>query len=129
LLKFPHCGIIGGAEIPPNGIVDGGMLIPHVNRIMIRPGAKIGVNCLTFQQVTIRARNGRSEPVIEDHVNVVGAKILGPVFIGAHPKIGTNAVAVSDVLSGAVAASIPTKIISQHGIDPIWVDPEPTKAA
>jgi serine O-acetyltransferase len=40
-----------------------------------------------------------------------GAKILGAVTIGAHAKIGANAVVVSDVPSRATAVGVPAKIV------------------
>ena len=39
-----------------------------------------------------------------------GAKVLGPVTIGANAKIGSNAVVVSDVPNGATAIWIPARI-------------------
>jgi serine O-acetyltransferase len=95
---------VTGADIPLNCQIGGGLLIPHPNGIVIHPHAKIGVNCLIFQQVTIGTRNGDGLPQIGDHVDIgAGAKILGPVKIGAHARIGANAVIVKDVESGAVA--------------------------
>ena len=95
---------ITGADIPLNCNIGGGLLIPHPNGIVIHPDARIGVNCLIFQQVTIGTRDGPGLPRIGDHVDIgAGAKILGPVEIGAQARIGANAVIVTDVASGAVA--------------------------
>jgi serine O-acetyltransferase len=41
-----------------------------------------------------------------------GAKILGPVHIGAHARIGANAVVLSDVPSGSVATGIPARVLA-----------------
>ena len=77
---------------------------------MIHPAAQIGVNCLIFQQVTIGTRGRFGPPVIEGHVDIgAGAKILGLVHIGAHARIGANAVVDADVPSGAMAVGIPAK--------------------
>src|SRR5665213_4006715 len=96
---------VTGADIPLNCKIGGGLLIPHPNGIVIHPEAKIGVNCLIFQQVTIGTRGTPEVPSIGGHVDIgAGAKILGPVKIGAHAKIGANAVIVNDVESGGIAA-------------------------
>ena len=71
---------------------------------MIHPDAKIGVNCLIFQQVTIGGRYGPGVPEIGGHVDIGAcAKILGPVRIGPNARIGANAVVTKDVLSGTAA--------------------------
>lgn len=114
-LRHIFWSTVAGAEIPLNCDIGGGLLIPHPNGIVIHPGVKIGVNCLIFQQVTIGTR-GPLEivPVIEGHVDIgAGAKILGPVHIGAHARVGANAVVLSDVPYGTDAVGIPARIIAQ----------------
>ncbi len=110
VLSYRFWSTVTGADIPLNCCIGGGLLIPHPNGIVIHPAAQIGVNCLIFQQVTIGTRGRSGIPVIEGHVDIgAGAKILGPVHIGAHAKIGANAVVDVDVPSGAVAVGIPAK--------------------
>jgi serine O-acetyltransferase len=102
VLRHRFWSVVSGAEIGLNSNIGGGLLIPHPNGVVIHPEAKIGVNCLVFQQVTIGLR-GTGLPEIEGHVDIgAGAKILGPVRIGAHAKIGANVVVVSDVQSGTI---------------------------
>jgi len=100
--------IMTGADIPLNCNIGGGLLIPHPNGIVIHPGARVGFNCLIFQQVTLGSRGGiEGLPVIGNHVDIgAGAKILGPVAIGDHARIGANAVIIKNVESGAVAVGI-----------------------
>jgi serine O-acetyltransferase len=110
VLRHRLWSVVTGAEIPLNCCIGGGLLIPHPNGIVIHPEAKIGVNCLIFQQVTIGARGANGVPVIAGHVDIgAGAKILGPVHVGAHAKIGANAVIVSNVPSGCVFVAMPAK--------------------
>src|SRR6185437_4580614 len=100
VLRHRFWSVVTGADIPLNCNIGGGLLIPHPNGIVIHPDARIGVNCLIFQQVTIGTRMGGGTPRIGNHVDIgAGAKILGAVEIGANARIGANAVVVKDVES------------------------------
>jgi serine O-acetyltransferase len=106
VLRHRFWSIVTGADIPLNCQIGGGLLIPHPNGIVIHPAAKIGVNCLIFQQVTIghRGRGKLALPEVAGHVDIgAGAKVLGGIKIGAHAKIGANAVILRDVEPDAVA--------------------------
>jgi serine O-acetyltransferase len=112
VLRHRFWSVITGAEIPLNCNIGGGLEIPHPNGIVIHPAAKIGVNCAIFQQVTIGTSVGDGVPEIAGHVDMgAGAKILGAIFIGAHAKIGANAVVITNVKSGGTATGIPAKNI------------------
>lgn len=103
--------MVTGADIPINTFIEGGLLIPHPNGIVIHPAVKIGANCLIFQQVTIGSANGSTPPTIGGHVDIgAGAKVLGDIQIGDHAKIGANAVVLIDVPAGKTAVGIPAKI-------------------
>ena len=98
VLRYRFWSVVTGADIPLNCQIGGGLLIPHPNGIVIHPDAKIGVNCLIFQQVTIGSRGGHGVPRIGGHVDIgAGAKILGAVTIDDHVRIGANAVVLKDV--------------------------------
>jgi serine O-acetyltransferase len=112
VLRHRFWSIVTGADIPLNCQIEGGLLIPHPNGIVIHPDAIIGPNCLIFQQVTIGSGSIPGTPILEGHVDVgAGAKILGGIRIGAHAKIGANAVVVKDVPSGATVVGIPARVI------------------
>jgi serine O-acetyltransferase len=103
VLRHRLWSVVTGADIPICCKLGGGLLIPHPNGIVIHPAAQIGVNCLIFQQVTIGTRAGPGCPVIGGHVDIgAGAKILGPIRVGAHAKIGANAVVIIDVKERSV---------------------------
>jgi len=114
LLRYRIWSIITGAEIPLNAKIEGGLLLPHPNGVVIHPDVQIGPNCLIFQQVTL----GTGGPIpgvprIGGHVDIgAGARILGGVVIGEHAKIGANAVVLDHVPAGATAVGIPARIIS-----------------
>jgi serine O-acetyltransferase len=108
LVRHRFWSAISGAEIPVNSRIGGGLMLPHPNGIVIHPGAVIGPNCLIFQQVTIGARKEGGVPVLAGHVDVgAGAKILGPVWVGAHATIGANAVVITNVPERATAVGVP----------------------
>jgi serine O-acetyltransferase len=111
-LRHRFWSAVSGAEIPLNARIGGGLLIPHPNGIVIHPGAVIGPNCLILQQVTLGTRVDSEAPVLGGHVDVgAGAKILGPLHIGAHAIIGANAVVLRNVPDGATAVGIPAVCI------------------
>jgi serine O-acetyltransferase len=107
VLRHRFWSIVTGADIPLNCKIGGGLLIPHPNGIVIHPGAEIGVNCLIFQQVTLGSRDQPGLPVVGGHVDIgAGAKILGPVRVGEHARIGANAVVTADVPPRATAVGV-----------------------
>ena len=100
---------MSGADIPLTCQLGGGLLIPHPNGIVIHPDAQIGPNCLLFQQVTIGDANG-GVPRLGGHVDVgAGARVIGPIEIGDHARIGANAVVTSDVPAGVTVIGIPAR--------------------
>lgn len=107
VLHYRFWSVVTGAEIPLNGKIQGGLILPHPNGVVIHPEASLGPNCLILQQVTIVGG-----VKIGGHVDIgAGAKIICPVNIGDHAKIGANAVVLCDVPAGATAVGVPAKII------------------
>lgn len=107
--------IVTGADLPLNCALGGGLLLPHPNGIVIHPKARIGVNCLIFQQVTIGIGGRPGLPRIGGHVDIgAGAKILGGVVVGDHARIGANAVVLDDVPAGATAVGIPARVLKPN---------------
>lgn len=113
VIRHRFWSAVSGADIPLDSIIGGGLLLPHPNGIVIHPEARIGPNCLLFQQVTIGTLGHRpGTPVIGGHVDIgAGARILGAVTIGDHARIGANAVVVDDVPAQCTAIGIPARII------------------
>jgi serine O-acetyltransferase len=114
VLRYRFWSVVAGADIDLTTQIGGGLLLPHPNGVVIHPKAKIGINCLIHQQVTIGTKEDGHEdvPVIGDHVKIYsGAKILGPIHIGAHATIGANTVVLADVLERATVVSVPARQI------------------
>jgi serine O-acetyltransferase len=100
VVRYRFWSVVTGSEIDLLAQMGGGLLLPHPNGVVIHPDAKIGINCLIHQQVTIGTGEdgGKGVPTIERHVKIYsGAKILGPIHIGAHATIGANTVVLFDV--------------------------------
>lgn len=112
VLRYRFWSTITGAEIDLSCHIGGGLLIPHPNGIVIHPGSTIGVNCMIFQQVTLAG-------IVElgYHVDIgAGAKILGPLTIQNHVRVGANAVVTKDVEEGNTVVGIPAKSIHKKSI-------------
>jgi serine O-acetyltransferase len=115
VLRHAFWSVVTGADIPLGCRIGGGLLLPHPNGVVIHVDAEIGPNCLVFQQVTIGALRGGGVPRLAGHVDVgAGAKILGPIRIGADALIGANAVVLIDVPAGATAIGIPAALIDRR---------------
>jgi serine O-acetyltransferase len=84
---------------------------------VIHPAATIGANCLIHQQVTIGTRNDEPSeaervPMIDEHVKIYsGARILGPIRIGAHATIGANSVVLEDVPVKTTVVGAPARLV------------------
>ena len=111
VLRHRFWSVVTGADIPLICQIEGGLLLPHPNGVVIHPGAVIGPNCLLFQQVTLGVTNGDA-PRLGGHVDVgAGAKILGAVVVGDHARVGANAVVLANVPAKATAVGIPAVVL------------------
>lgn len=109
VLRYRFWSVITGADIPLNCNIGGGLILPHPNGIVIHADAKIGPNCIIFQQVTIGISRDEAPPVIGGHVDIgAGAIILGSIHIGDHVLIEANAVVNKSIPSGKTARSMHT---------------------
>lgn len=87
--------------------IGGGLLLPHPTGIIIHPEARIGPNCLIFQQVTLAGA-----VTLGGHVDLgAGAKLIGPLTVGDHVQIGANAVVTSDLPGDCIAVGIPARVV------------------
>ena len=111
VLRHRFWSAVAGTDVPLNSIIAGGLVLPHPNGVVLHPDARIGPNCILFQQVTIGTGPKPGLPELGGHVDVgPGAKILGGIRIGDHAVIGANAVVLNDVPDGCVAVGIPASV-------------------
>ena len=115
-LRHRFWSVITGAEVPLTCKLGGGLMLPHPNGIVFHPDVEIGPNCMIFQQVTLGYADG-GVPRLGGHVDVgAGARLIGPITIGDHAKIGANAVVTIDVPAGATAVGIPARIVKDQDL-------------
>ncbi|MFT3928118.1 MAG: serine acetyltransferase [Myxococcales bacterium] len=111
VLRHRFWSAVCGSDVPLNSQIAGGLVLPHPNGVVLHPDARLGPNCILFQQVTIGTGPKPGLPQLGGHVDVgPGAKILGGVRIGDHAVIGANAVVLSDVPERCVAVGIPASV-------------------
>jgi len=104
-----------GIEIHPGATIGRRVFIDHGMGVVIGETAEIGDDCTLYHEVTLGGTSwnkGKRHPTLMNGVVVgAGAKILGPITIGANARIGSNAVVVKDVPANATAAGIPARIL------------------
>jgi serine O-acetyltransferase len=87
-----------------------GVEFVHPVGIVIGGDAKVGNRVRFMGSNTVGTAKENGHPVIEDDVVVgAGARILGPVHIGARAVIGANAVVLEDVPADTVVVGIPAR--------------------
>jgi serine O-acetyltransferase len=106
-----------GIEIHPGATIGRRVFIDHGMGVVIGETAEIGDDCTLYHGVTLGGTSwnkGKRHPTLEKGVVVgAGAKILGPITIGANARVGSNAVVVKDVPEGATAVGIPARILDR----------------
>ena len=87
-----------GIEIHPGATIGRRLFIDHGMGVVIGETAEVGDDVLLYHGVTLGGRTrdaGKRHPTIGDGVAIgAGAKVLGPIRIGAGSVIGANAVVV-----------------------------------
>jgi serine O-acetyltransferase len=109
-----------GIEIHPGATIGRRFFIDHGMGVVIGETAEIGDDCTLYHGVTLGGTSwnkGKRHPTLGTGVVVgAGAKILGPILIGAGARIGSNAVVVKEVPPGATAIGIPARVIEAHDV-------------
>jgi len=81
--------------------------------VVVGETAEVGDDVMLYHGVTLGGRQregGKRHPTIEDGVAVgAGAKILGPITIGAGSVVGANAVVTKDAPADSVLVGVPAK--------------------
>ena len=110
-----------GIEIHPGAAIGKRFFIDHGMGIVIGETAEVGDDVTLFHGVTLGGTGkdkGKRHPTVGNNVTIgAGAKILGPITLGHHSKVGANAVVVKDVPEKCTAVGIPARIICSENIE------------
>ncbi|WP_413456314.1 serine O-acetyltransferase EpsC [Glutamicibacter sp. FR1] len=102
-----------GIEIHPGATIGRRFFIDHGMGIVIGETAEIGDDVMLYHGVTLGGRSlakVKRHPTIGDRVVIgAGAKVLGPIVIGADSAIGANAVVVKDAPAASIVTGIPAQ--------------------
>jgi len=112
-----HIGrFLTGIEIHPGAHIGRRFFIDHGMGVVIGETSEIGDDVTLYHGVTLGGtswQKGKRHPTLQDNVVVgAGAKILGPITIGANARVGSNAVVVKDVPPGASVVGVPGNIVT-----------------
>lgn len=106
-------------EIHPGATIGRRCFIDHGDGVVIGETAVVGDDVLMYHQVTLGGTTlskGKRHPTIGNGVMIgMGAAILGPISIGDHCRIGSNAVVNKDIPSDCTVVGIPGRIVKRNG--------------
>ena len=109
------CRWLTGIEIHPGAQIGRRFFIDHGMGVVIGETAIIGDDCTLYHGVTLGGTTwskGKRHPTLHNGVIIgAGAKVLGPIEIGAGARVGSNSVVVKAVPAGATVVGIPGHII------------------
>ncbi len=109
-----------GIEIHPAAKIGRNFFIDHGMGVVVGETAIIGDECTLYHGVTLGGTSwerGKRHPTLADGVVVgAGAKVLGPVGVGAGARIGSNAVVLKDVPAGATVVGVPGRLITAESV-------------
>jgi serine O-acetyltransferase len=128
--------ISGGIDIHPGATIGRRFFIDHGSGVVIGETTVIGDDVMLYHAVTLgatgwwkdmaRGRGAKRHPTVEDHVVIgTGATILGPITIGAHSKIGAQALVIESLPPHAIVLGHAGSIIHRSPDDTIIAEEQP----
>jgi serine O-acetyltransferase len=100
-----------GVEIHPGAIIGRRFFIDHGMGVVIGETAEIGDDVMLYHSVTLGGKSrGREKrhPTLGNGVQVgAGAKIIGPILVGAGSIVGANAVVTKDAPAMSLLVGVP----------------------
>lgn len=111
-----------GIEIHPGATIGRRVFIDHGFGVVIGETAEIGDDCTIYQGVTLGGtslnKGAKRHPTLGRGVIIgAGAQVLGGFAVGDGAKIGSNAVVVKEVPSGATAVGNPARVVLKSAQD------------
>jgi serine O-acetyltransferase len=109
-------------EIHPAAKIGDALFIDHGTGVVVGETAEIGDNVTLYQGVTLGGTGfarGKRHPTVDDDVVIgSGAKLLGPIHVGANAKIGANSVVIHDVPPNSTVVGNPGHPVRIEGRKP-----------
>ncbi|MDR3516798.1 MAG: serine O-acetyltransferase [Azospirillaceae bacterium] len=107
--------LVTNVDIHPGARIGRRFFIDHGAGVVIGETAEVGDDVTLYHGVTLGGTSwspGKRHPTIEAGVLIgAGAKILGPITVGAGARIGANSVVVEDVPPNMTVVGIPGRIV------------------
>ncbi|MGZ5339177.1 MAG: serine O-acetyltransferase [Thermoleophilaceae bacterium] len=114
--------VVTGVEIHPAAKIGRGLFIDHGAGVVIGETSEVGDDVTMYQGVTLGGTGfarGKRHPTIGPEVMIgSGAKLLGPIEVGARSKIGANTVVIHDVPENATVVGNPGHPVRVDGRRP-----------
>src|SRR3954452_11546459 len=111
-----------GVEIHPAATIGDALFIDHGAGDVIGETAEIGDNVTLYQGVTLGGTGfarGKRHPTVDDDVVIgSGAKLLGPIRVGANSKIGANSVVIHHLPPNSTVVGNPGHPVRVEGRKP-----------
>jgi len=122
--KFParflswFARLVTNIDIHPGAAVGERFFIDHGAGVVIGETAVIGDDVTMYHGVTLGGSSwapGKRHPTIESGVLIgAGAKILGPITVGARARIGANSVVIEDAPPDMTVVGIPGRVVREE---------------
>ena len=122
-LRFParvlswFARLVTNIDIHPGAAIGRRCFIDHGAGVVIGETAVLGDDVTLYHGVTLGGVSwspGKRHPTLGNGVLVgAGAKILGPITVGAGARVGANSVVVEDVPNGMTVVGIPGRIVRE----------------
>ena len=108
-----------GIEIHPGARIGSGFFIDHGMGVVIGETTEIADNVTLYQGVTLGGtgkETGKRHPTVGEGVIVgTGARVLGPLEIGAGAKVGAGAIVIKDVPPNSTVVGNPGRPVVVDG--------------
>ncbi len=115
-----HAAKTTGIEIHPAAKIGQRFFIDHGHGVVIGETTEIGDDVTLYQGVTLGGtgkETGKRHPNIGDGVMIgAGAKVLGPITIGANTNVASGAVVLQDIPENSTAVGVPAQVVRRNGV-------------
>lgn len=117
------CQHLYAVDIACEASLGPGIVIVHGFGLVIGNQTRIDGQCILFHGVTFGDRGSEwvASDVPDGHPTVgpgcvfgAGAKVLGPIRVGANSVVGANAVVLRDVPPDSVVAGVPGRVVGRR---------------